>query len=736
MADYFDGHYLKSWGTAASAQGFGTAYRKIDNPGGDDLQEYLWAAGFGMGEKVSFGGSFRHFSAGPPEFHKRHLWNLGTVVRIDPTLTFGATFNNLNKGKLNGVRTQIEQQYSLAYRPMHDLVTLSANMLLGNKQNMSEASFIYHAEVRPIDGLYISGYIDSDRNYQIGARVNLRRTFVGIFGRFNRSGDDRGTTTVLGTTSARQASVIPYEKQNLTVSIGGPVRENPPQPIFGHKDISFTTLLLSLYRAANDQSIESVVLNLHDLQVGFAQAQELRSAVMLLRSRGKQVTAYLSYPNNISYYLASAADSIVMPPVSQLNLVGLRAELTFYAGTLEKIGVKADMIRIGDHKTAVEPWTNRESSEANREQINRLLDDLYGQLASGIAQGRSLSPDSVKNLIDNGPLNCEEALRAGLIDKLAYAQDYFDTLSRHTNLTSLRRYIDDTLYTDSWEPKPVIAVVVADGDIGDLPGTLPFQEDNSVSAGSMGSAFRDALKNRQVKGILFRVNSPGGFALVGEDIWNTAQHAAQKKPTVVSLGNVAASGGYYIAMASPTVIANPGTITGSIGIFGGKLDMSGLNGKLDLGKELYQRGKFSAMLSTSRPFTDDEREKYFQGLHDFYQHFISLVARNRDLAVDSIDALGQGQVWTGNEAKANGLVDGLGGLKEALDNLIDKSNVQDYGVELYPRVRPWFRLPGQSFLTSISDKLFGKEERKAATTLLSMHNGAMFTRMPYDITIE
>lgn len=738
MADYFDGKYLKSWGTVVSKEGFATAYRKIDNPTGEDIKEYLWAMGLSLGGSLSVGGSYRNFSSGPEIYNNRHLWNTGLIFQSGPNLTVGATFSNLNKGKIAGERTQIEQQYSLAYRPFEEMVTLSASMFLGTKQSVSDASYVYHAEVRPMGGIYLSGFIDSDRNYQLGIRINLRNYFVGSQSRLNRSNDGRGTTTYAGVTAAKQKSIIPYEKRRVVMSISDGVKENPPQPIFGKKEIPYPTMLLSLYRAASDVSVNGLVINLDELRIGFAQAQELRDAIRYVRSAGKKVIVHAGYPNNIAYYVATAADSIYLPPVSQLNLVGLRAELTFYAGTLEKLGIKADLLRIGDYKTATEPFTNEASSDANREQINRLLDNLFAQIVTAIAEGRGLSADSVKALIENGPFNSQQAVQAGLVDRLLYRTDMLDSVSRSTKLTSLRAYVSDTLITDRWAPKPVIAIVVAEGDIGGTQkDAVPFQPDVAVTPGAMGYAFHDAMSNRQVKGILFRINSPGGLALAGEDIWHQAKRSANKKPIIVSMGNVAASGGYYIAMASPTVIANPGTITGSIGIFGGKVDLSKLYEKIDLHKELYQRGRFSAMLSSMRSFTDEERAKYLSGLNDFYQHFITLVAENRKLTVDSIDNLSRGRVWTGSEAISNGLVDGLGGLKEAIDLLKTRlGDDKEYGIELYPRNRPWLQLPMPSLFSSISEKIFGKSSNTSASSLISSENGVMFTRMPYDLSIE
>jgi len=241
-----------------------------------------------------------------------------------------------------------------------------------------------------------------------------------------------------------------------------------------------------------------------------------------------------------------------------------------------------------------------------------------------------------------------------------------------------------------------------------------------------------------VKGVIFRINSPGGFALAGEEIYHSAQKAAEKKPLVASMSNVAASGGYYIAMPSVRLFADPGTITGSIGIYGGKVDLSGLYKKIDLGKELYTRGRFAGMLSTMRPFTDEEREKYHSQMKAFYDYFVKLVSNNRALSADSVDALSRGRVWTGREALSNGLIDELGGLKRSLDYTAMRLGLKDYRIAVYPEKRPWFVFPGRSIMKAIAHFFSGNGngEETLAKGLGFSGRGDILARMPFDISIE
>jgi protease-4 len=279
-------------------------------------------------------------------------------------------------------------------------------------------------------------------------------------------------------------------------------------------------------------------------------------------------------------------------------------------------------------------------------------------------------------------------------------------------------------------------VVVADGEITSDDGSgLPFGGGSAVTPRRMKKAFQSAAGRKDVAGIVFRVNSPGGLALASEEILHSARKAVEKKPLVVSMGNVAASGGFYISTAAQRLFAEPGSITGSIGIFGGKLDLSGLYDKLDLHKELYTRGRFAGMMSTIRPFTDEERNKYLSQLTAFYDHFVELVAENRSLTFDSVDALSQGKVGTGREAVANGLIDDTGGLKKALDYLADSLGLEDYAVELFPKRRILFPFGGNWLVRSVASLFAGKDGMVKDFTD-GFDDFGLMARMPFDIVID
>ncbi len=739
MGEYYNGDYAKSWAAAIFRERVTTAYRHLHNPVGDNYDEWLVAMGTGVGRSLNLGASYRYFRNGPGIFNNRQFFTLGAIARGGGKFSFGAVLSNLNRGKVNGERTAMEERYSVAYRPMGNRVTLSADMFFSSKNKLSEADFIYHAEIIPTGGLYISASVDSDRNFEVGFRTNLLRYFVGSRSGFNRDGHDGRTTVFAGAIDSRQPSLVPERKRRLSLRVSGRPEENPPRPVFGTSQTSFAELLIGVYEAAADDNISEMVLDLRGLSLGFGQAQELRRALDYFQSRGKRIVSHLSSPNNIAYYVASIADTILISPVSQLRLVGLRAELTFWAGTLDKLGVRLELLQIGDYKTAPEKWTRRAATEENRAQINMLLDDWYDQFVQAIADSRGFTADSVRRIIDNGPFTSEEALRFGLVDGLSYRDRVVPDFCQTMPEVTLRRYRADTLVNDSWRETPVVAVVVADGDITADGGSLnPLQGVGGVTPSEMAHAFGQAGRTHGVKGMVLRINSPGGDALAGEVIHRQEVLAADEMPLVVSMGNVAASGGYYIAMPAGYVFANPATVTGSIGIYGGKADFSSLYEKISLGKELYTRGRYAGMLTTIRPFTSDERDKYYGDLEAFYDHFVDLVAQSRSLPHDSVDNLGEGRVWTGRQALNGGLVDELGGLRQACDYVADLAGLEEYRVELYPRRRPLIILPEMPLLNNIIS-LFSHEKPTVETVFspLSLGDEAyVLARMPFDIDVE
>lgn len=741
MADLEDGSFARNWGFVTTNAGIGLGLRSIHVPNGTDLREYIIAGGVPLGQMIAVGGSYRYFPKGPDPYNERHYWNLSLTNRGTGPFAVAGVWSNLNRSEVAGEKTEIQQRYSFAYRPQGDVLTLAVDALSTSIQQPDNWTYVYHAELTPMKGIYIEGYIDSESNFGVGLRTNLLKYFVGSQSRFDDDADHRLTHFYAGRTAARQTSLLNEKARRVQVGMTGRPAENPVQAVFGRSRLSYADLVLGLYRAAEDPSIGEMVLTLDNVRLSLAQAQELRDAMQLFRSRNKTIVCHVANPTNISYYLASAADSILMPPVSQLELIGLRAELTFYAGTMDKLGIEADMMRIGEYKSAAEAFTHESASDENRGMTNRLLDDLYEQFVTGIAEGRGIPVDSVRAIIDRGPFISEEALALGLVDGLSYRDRMVDDkFLRRMPEISFGAYRADTLLNDGWPPLPEIAIVVADGEIAGAPiDRDPWDSDeDAVTPGLMKRAFESVKVNPRARGVVFRVDSPGGWALAGEEIYHEASQVSQRLPMVVSMSGLAASGGYYISMAAKRIFADPATITGSIGIYGGKPVLAGLYEKINLGKELYTRGNHAGMMTWTRPFTDDERERYFDQLQQFYNHFISLVGENRSLETDSVDNLGRGRVWTGREALANGLVDSLGGLHQAITYTAEVAGLDDYRVVRYPQRTVLFRLPKIPLLGSFSRWLgLGDDTPTSVPSIIEqLPDNDLLARLPYDIDIR
>lgn len=739
LADYFEGELADDWGVVIHKKSLGVGYRSLERPDGK-VREYRFGMGAQLGnDRTYWGFSYQYYKDGPPELHKKHLWNVGVLSQQNPKLAWAAVLSNLNRATQNDDRTEIEQHYSIAYRPKGDLVTLSADMLLGTKTRLSNADFIYHAEVTAKQGVYLTGWLDSDKNFSLGVRVNLLKHFVGSQSSFDRNGNDIRTTAYYGATSLRQKSVLKEKGRRLSLKMSGRVRENPPQPIFGRKATSFASLIQSINRAARDDSINEMVLRLSSFSPGFGRAQELRTALIDFRATGKRVICHLGRPGNLGYYIASVCNSILIPPVSQFNLTGLRAELTFYKGLMDKIGVRAEMLRIGDHKTGPERYTENESTDQNRAQVNRILDELYDQFVEGIASARDMKTEALKEIINQAPYTSTEALELGLVDGLSYADDLQSSFLEKMPEISFRSYQADTLTDRTWGRPAIVAVVPIEGEIAyGSRGSLispPTEATPRRMARSLGLAVADP----QVKAIVLRINSPGGLALAGDEIYHEVEKASRKKPVVISMANVAASGGYYVAMPGERIFVNPACVTGSIGIYGGKPDLSGLYEKLAVTKEIYTRGDNAALLSFSQPFTPEQKKKYMAGLQAFYDHFVALVSESRGLSIDSVDNLSRGRVWTGREAVANGLADQLGGLTEAAAYAAQLAGLDEYRVQPFPIRRPFFLWPELARIPFLGRLL--KKSDNPLTILLDDESSesdqtAIYARLPFDLTIE
>ena len=509
-----------------------------------------------------------------------------------------------------------------------------------------------------------------------------------------------------------------------------------------------------LRNAAADSRIKAIMLEPREVQVGWAKLEELRGDIINFKKSGKPVYAYLRGASTKDYYLATAADRIFMSPEDELDVKGLRAELMFLKNTLDKLGVSLEFEHVGKYKDAPDMFTKTGSSPETREVINLMLDQFYGDLVDKIAEGRKQEPASVRAELDNGPFVGNEALKSGLIDELLYQDQAYGRLQQQLKLDKVVK----TAGNDYARADPMnlgvdgptrIALVVGEGDIS--RGSTNDRGNSGITTAGMVRLLRQVREDSSIKGVILRIDSPGGDGIASDDILHEAKLLSEKKPTIISMSDLAASGGYFIAMTGDPIVAYPNTETGSIGVFFGKLDLQGLYEKIGLKTEILKRGQFADIDTPSKPLDDAGRAKLRNEIEVFYHGFVQRVADGRKRKYDDVEPLAQGRVWTGAQAKQNGLVDELGGIDRAIEMVKAKAKIgasEKITLVAYPPRRTLFQLlmDRDMDITALASNtvqtrmdLEIRARLKALVgdlPLKALSQGGILSLMPYRITIH
>ena len=487
---------------------------------------------------------------------------------------------------------------------------------------------------------------------------------------------------------------------------------------------SLLKTLQKLNKIAKDEKVAAVWLEIRADEMGPAVVHELREAIARIKKAGKHVVADLRQSSTGGYLLASACHEIVVTPQGGLMIPGLRAEVMFYKGLFDKLGVRADFLQVGDYKGAGEPYSREKMSPALREELDSLLSDRFDQVLELIAADRGLSKDRVRELVDEGLFTSKKAAEVGLVDFVGYDERIEQRIKKainHDELEISTTYGQKKVDTDfsgmggffklmdlmaGVEPKKKsskgkkIAIIQAVGSIVDADGGAgSLTSGELITPDAMIKAFHKAETDSKVVAIVLRIDSPGGSALASDLIWKAVSEA--KKPVIASMGDVAASGGYYIAMGADEVFAAPGTTTGSIGVVGGKIALGGLYEKLGLNVEVISKGAKSGIFSELTSFSEEERKVWQANMDDVYEQFVSKAAQGRSLSVEQVRQVAQGRIWTGRQALSHKLVSKIGGLQDAIDRAkeIVGLSTQDE-VELLVLPEP----------ANIFEQLFGMED--------------------------
>jgi protease IV len=473
----------------------------------------------------------------------------------------------------------------------------------------------------------------------------------------------------------------------------------PPEGLAGLLSESKPTLrdvLDAIERAGNDAKVKGVLARVGGDDIATAQAQELRDAIAALRAKGKFAIAYADTIGEFgagthAYYLAAGFDEIWLQPQGVVGLTGLRTEAPFFRGVLDKLGIVPSFAHRSEYKTAMNMITERQMTPAHREESESLLRSVFGQIVRGVAHDRKLEEAQVRALVDRGPLLADEALQAHLIDHVGYRDEAEaaakERAGKGAELVATPSYLDRA--GRPHKSGPTIALIYGTGLIQRGTSTQnPLSASGLMGADTLARAFDKAARDTDVKAILFRVDSPGGSAVASETIWRAVLRAHESgKPVIVSMGAVAGSGGYYVAAAADKIVAEPATLTGSIGVLAGKFVTSGLWEKLGVSWDTVNEGANVDMFSTLQDFSPAERQRFEAFLDAVYGGFKDRVARGRKLGEAAVEGVAKGRVWTGEDAKARGLVDALGGLGTALALAKEAAHIgdnQEVTLKLYP----------------------------------------------------
>ena len=541
----------------------------------------------------------------------------------------------------------------------------------------------------------------------------------------------------------------------LVLRPGGDLPEVEPDDVVGQvfgRDVSTVRgFVEALRRASRDDRVRAVLLMPSTLNVPYwGKVQEMRDAVVAFRKSGKHVTAFLEFGGDREYYLASAADRVFLMPTSSLDLTGVASYEMFLRGTLDKIGAYPDFVHIGDYKTAPNQLTQKGFTPAHREMAQSLNRDMYDQLVAGIADARKKSENEVRDLLDKGPFVAKEALDAGLVDDLAYEDELDDRVPELGDGKATRRmeggdYQRTRPQSVGLRTRSRIAVLYVVGTI--VSGRSGFDGVNGSVVGSetIIDQIRKIRDDASIKAIVLRIDSPGGSSVASDVIWRELKITRDenpKRPIVTSMSDLAASGGYYIAMPTEAIVAQPGTLTGSIGIFGGKMVIGGTLDKVGVTTEAVVSGANAGIYSPFAPFTPAQREKVASFMDDFYRNFLTKVAESRKSTPEAIHAVAQGRVWTGRQALDHGLVDALGGLDAAVTLAKEKAKIpanEDVQLVVYPERRGLLDALSEQFggagTAGLWSMLAGTSERRAMAALSAptrlFRRGEPLAMMPF-----
>lgn len=578
----------------------------------------------------------------------------------------------------------------------------------------------------------------------------LRNLLASIIGFFIAMALIFGFFLLIASVMGKSDKVIVKPNSVLEIDLSKKIKDYAPKdknPLaeileIENPNIELSSIINAIENAKTDPQIKGISIKNTIINAGYSQTESIRRKLEEFKESGKFVYAYADFYLQKNYYLSSVADSIFLNPAGLVELKGLSSEILYFKDFQKKYGVKMEVIRHGKYKSAVEPFLSDKMSEENRQQNKSLLNSIWGNIAKGISKSRKISTEKLNILTDNvAGKNAETAAQNNLIDGSIYQNKYEEKLKIATKekpeIISLINYIKSGKGRTSSTSKNKIAVVYAQGDIKYAKGN-----ENVIGQEMMTKAIRKVKKDKTIKAIVFRVNSGGGSALASEIILKELELAKKEKPVVVSMGDYAASGGYYIACKANKIFAEPATITGSIGVFGLMPNLYEMTKKMGINAEKVATNK-NPDYSFFKPMSEDFRKITKEGVEFVYKTFINNVAQGRKMTFEQVNEVAQGRVWSGIEAKEKGLVDELGGLQDAIKEAAKLAEIDDFKIRTYPAYKKSFKdVFSMSLFTKISkqkaiQEALGDEAFKMYNNINQMKNlKGIQARMPFVIEIK
>lgn len=552
-------------------------------------------------------------------------------------------------------------------------------------------------------------------------------------------GDSEGVTV-------KEDSVIQLDLKNINYDFAGKY-EDPWVTVFSdNAKVGVIDIIHAIKVAKTDSDIKGISILNQESSLGMAQSKELRDALEDFKKSGKFVLSYANVYSQKAYYINSVANTVYLNPVGEMEFKGLSSEVMFYKDLQEKSGIKMEVIRHGKYKSAVEPFLENEMSPANREQVTALLNSIWSSVTSDISKSRNISVQGLNEIADGLLARTPEMAKAAkMIDVIAYEDIYHNDIKKRLKVAADKEYnkisiIDYTkkvlTTSETVEGDNQIAIIYAQGEIQSGEGDV-----NTIGEGSMRRSLQEARENKKVKAIVLRVDSPGGSALTSDLIWREVELTKKVKPVVVSMGNYAASGGYYIACNASKIFAENNTITGSIGVFGILPNFSELSSRIGIHVEQVNTNKNSAGYSPFVPLDEKFKEVTLEGVEHIYKTFVNHVAEGRKMTFEQVDAIAQGRVWSGSEAIKIGLVDKIGGLDAAIKEAALLSKTKNYSTQNYPEYKKDFNdmLSGLPFMKTKESFIqeIGEENYKLMQKVKKMQSQkGIQALMPFEINIQ